>query len=143
MPELALSKKACQVATMQSTKPTSTRLVRISSSPDWSDFIDPFTSTNPALPLGARWWTICCTHAKLAFPSGGTPNCHRLSSAKRSPPPILHVERWVRQDEVCLQAWMTIIVEAVAVRDLPFNAAYSKIHACEPPRRVVGLLTID
>ena len=49
------------------------RFLRISPSPDWLDDIDPLASTNPAIPLGARWWTMCCTHAKFALPFGGTP----------------------------------------------------------------------
>ena len=40
----------------------------------------------PATPVGARWWTMCCTQAKLALPLGGVPYRHRRSSASRSPP---------------------------------------------------------
>ena len=46
---------------------------RRSPSPDWLDDIDPLESTNPATPAGARWWTMCCTQAKLALPFGGAP----------------------------------------------------------------------
>ena len=58
---------------MQSTKSASIRFFRISPSPDWLDDIDPFASTNPATPAGARWCAMCCTHAKFALPFGGTP----------------------------------------------------------------------
>jgi len=29
---------------------------------------------------------MCCTQAKFALPTGGTPYCQRLSSRRRSPP---------------------------------------------------------
>ena len=41
-------------ATMQSTKSASIRFFRISPSPDWFDDIEPFASTNPATPPGAK-----------------------------------------------------------------------------------------
>ena len=62
------------------------RFLRISPSPDWLDDIEPFDSTNPAMPAGARWWTMCWTQAKLALRAGGVPYCQRLSSLSRSPP---------------------------------------------------------
>ena len=73
-------------ATMQSTRSASISCLRISPSPDWLDDIEPFASTKPATPAGARWWTMCCTHAKLALPAGGAPSFQRLSSRRRSPP---------------------------------------------------------
>ena len=48
---------------MQSTRSASTIALRISPSPDWFDDIEPFASTNPATPCGARWWMMCCTQA--------------------------------------------------------------------------------
>ena len=38
---------------------------------------EPLVSTKPATPAGARWWTMCCTQAKLALPFGGAPFGHR------------------------------------------------------------------
>jgi hypothetical protein len=48
--------------------------------------MEPLARTKPAMPVGARWWMMCCTQAKLALPTGGLPNCQRLSSRRRSPP---------------------------------------------------------
>ena len=45
-------------------------VLRISPSPDWFDDMEPLASTNPASPVGARWWMKCCTQAKLALPGG-------------------------------------------------------------------------
>ena len=72
-------------AMMQSTRSASTMFFRISPSPDWLEDMDPFASTNPAMPRGARWWRKCCTQAKLAFPTGGIPWTHLLSSLSWSP----------------------------------------------------------
>src|SRR5665647_1499537 len=71
---------------MQSTRPRSTRFLRISPSPDWLDDIDPFANTKAATPVGDNLLAMCCTHAKFALPAGGTPYCQRLSSRRRSPP---------------------------------------------------------
>src|SRR5665647_2629633 len=71
---------------MQSTRPCSTRFLRISPSPEWLDDIDPLARTNPATPVGESLLAMCCTHAKFALPAGGMPYCQRLSSRRRSPP---------------------------------------------------------
>src|SRR5665647_2777821 len=71
---------------MQSTRPCSTRFLRISPSPDWLEDIEPLASTKPATPVGDSLLAMCCTHAKFALPAGGTPYCQRLSSRRRSPP---------------------------------------------------------
>ncbi len=76
-------------AIMQSTRSASIIFRRISPSPDWLLDIDPLARTNPAMPLGARWWTMCCTHAKFALPTGGVPYFQRASSLSRSPPQSL------------------------------------------------------
>ena len=73
---------------MQSTRPASIRFFRISPSPDCWEDMDPLANTNPAMPVGARWWTMCCTQAKFALPFGGTPYSQRWSSVTRSPPPV-------------------------------------------------------
>ena len=36
---------------------------RISPSPDWVEDIEPLASTTPAVPEGARWCRMCCSHA--------------------------------------------------------------------------------
>src|SRR5699024_11223823 len=68
------------IATMQSTNPASTSLRRISPSPRLFEDNDPLASTKPAVPLGARWWMKCWTHAKFALPGGGVPYFQRGSS---------------------------------------------------------------
>ncbi len=86
---------------MQSTRPASIRFLRISPSPDWLDDIEPLASTKPATPAGARWWTMCCTQAKLALPAGGTPYCQRLSSRRQGPGlATIAVAAGVRADEL-------------------------------------------
>ena len=73
---------------MQSTKPASIDvLADLRPRPDWLEDMEPFASTNPAAPRGAKWYRKCCTQAKLALPTGGTPYSQRLSSLSRSPRP--------------------------------------------------------
>ena len=50
-------------AIMQSTRSASMMFFRISPSPDWFEDMDPFASTKPAMPVGARWWMKCWTQA--------------------------------------------------------------------------------
>ena len=69
---------------MQSTTSASMMFLRISPSPDWLDDIEPLARTKPASPVGAKWWIMCCTQAKFAFPAGGTPYFQRLSSRSNS-----------------------------------------------------------
>ena len=70
---------------MQSTRLASTMFFLISPSPEVFEDMDPLASTNPAMPRGDRWWRKCCTQAKLAFPAGGAPWTHLLSSLSCSP----------------------------------------------------------
>ena len=74
---------------MQSTMSASIIALRISPSPDWLELIEPLASTNPAMPLGAKWWMKCWTQAKLALPVGGVPYFQRTSSRSCSPPQSL------------------------------------------------------
>ena len=74
---------------MQSTTSASTIARRISPSPLCCELIEPLASTTPAVPNGARWWTMCCSQAKLALPAGGVPYVQRGSSRRRSPPQSL------------------------------------------------------
>ena len=96
---------------MQSTRPALIKFLRISPSPDWLDDMEPLASTNPAVPRGARWWTMCCTQAKLAFALGRHAVAPALvSSARRSPPQFGDVEGRVGEDEVgpkvgCRSLW--------------------------------------
>ena len=48
---------------MQSTTSPSIIARRISPSPDWVEDIEPLASTTPAVPEGARWYRMCCSHA--------------------------------------------------------------------------------
>ena len=63
--------------------------LRISPSPDWLLLMLPLARTKPAMPCGARWWTMCWTQAKFALPAGGMPYCQRTSSRSCSPPQSL------------------------------------------------------
>ena len=38
---------------------------------------------------------------------------------------------------------MVVVVEAIAVGDLPPDPSYGQVHLREPPRRVVRLLAVD
>src|SRR3989441_12290687 len=67
-------------------------LFRISPSPEVLEDIEPLAKTKPTIPLGERWWMKCCTHAKFAFPFGGTPNFHLTSSCRSSPPQSLSLK---------------------------------------------------
>ena len=51
--------------------------------------------------------------------------------------PVGNVERRIGEDEVGPEIGMAVVVEAVAVSDLPFDPADGEIHLCEPPRRVI------
>ena len=71
-------------AIIQFTTSASTSARRISPSPLWAEDMEPLASTTPAVPLGARWWTMCWSHAQLALPTGGAPNFQRASSRRRA-----------------------------------------------------------
>ncbi len=57
--------------------------------------------------------------------------------------PLLHVERWVRQDEVRLEVREPVVVEGVALLDPPFDAADREVHLGKAPGGVVQFLPID
>ena len=80
---------------------------------------------------------MCCTQPKLALPTGGLPNCQRLSSRRRSPP-VGDVEWWVGEDEIGFQIRMTVVVKSIAVGDLAVDATQREIHFCEAPGRVIA-----
>ena len=86
---------------------------------------------------------MCCTQAKFALPLGGMPWRQRLSSASLSPPQSETLNGGIGEDEVRLQVRVAVVVEAVAVGDLPPDPAYGQVHLREPPRRVVRLLAVD
>ena len=87
---------------------------------------------------------MCCTQAKLALPLGGTPYCQRLSSSVQPlAAPVGDVERRIGEDEVGLEVGVAVVVEAVAVGDLAFDAADGEVHLGEPPGGVVRLLAVD
>ena len=60
--------------------------LRISPSPPDCEESEPFASTIPIRPFGARCQIMCCNHAKFAFPAGGVPYCQRTSSTSLSAP---------------------------------------------------------
>ena len=76
---------------------------------------EPFASTKPAMPVGARWWMKCCTQAKFALPAGGTPYFQRTSSLQALAAPVAVVERRVGEDVVGLEVLVQVAVEAVGV----------------------------
>ena len=86
---------------------------------------------------------MCCTQAKLALPAGGTPNCQRLSSRKRSLPQSLMFKGRIGEDEVGLEVGVTVVVEGVAVGNLAVNAANREVHFGKPPGGVVALLAVN
>ena len=94
-------------------------------------------------PSGARWWTMCCTQAKLALPFGGAPYFQRLSSLQALAAPVADVEGRIGEDEVGLQVGVAVVVEGVAVGDLAVDAADGEVHLRQPPGGVVGLLPVD
>ena len=51
---------------MQSTRSASIIPLRISPSPEVLEDIEPLANTNPAVPVGDRWWMKFWTQAKLA-----------------------------------------------------------------------------
>ena len=57
--------------------------------------------------------------------------------------PIGDIERRIGEDEVGLQVRMAVVVKAVAVGNLALNAPDRQVHLGQPPRSVIGLLTID
>ena len=57
--------------------------------------------------------------------------------------PIAHVERRIGEDEVGLQVRVAVVVEGVAVRDLPLDAADGEVHLRQPPGGVVRFLAVD
>lgn len=69
-------------ATMHSTRSASISALRISPSLLVLLPMEPLASSRAMLPWGARWWIMCCIHAKLALPSGGTPYFQRGSSSR-------------------------------------------------------------
>ena len=94
---------------MQSTWSASIRFFLIPPSPDWADDMEPLASTKPATPVGARWWTMCCTQAKLALPFGGAPYCQRLSSGQPLAAPVGDVEGRIGEDEVGLEVGVAVV----------------------------------
>lgn len=50
-------------AIMTSTTSASTMAARIWPSLFWLELIEPLASTMPARPCGARWCSMCCSHA--------------------------------------------------------------------------------
>ena len=86
---------------------------------------------------------MCCTQAKLALPLGGTPYCHRLSSASRSPPQSETLKGGIGEYEIRLEIGVAVVVKAVPMGNLPFDAANGEVHLREPPCRVVRLLAVD
>ena len=74
------------MAIMPSTKSALTIFLRISPSVPCCDDNEPLARTRPIRPLSAKWYSICCIHAKFALPSGGIPYCQRGSSRNWSPP---------------------------------------------------------
>ena len=128
---------------MQSTRLASISDLRMFPSPDWLDDMEPLASTKPAAPAGDRWWTMCCTQAKLALPLGGTPYCQRLVLGEPLAAPVGDVEGCIGQDEVGLEVGMAVAVEAVAVGDLALDAADGQVHLGQSPGGVVGLLAVD
>ena len=57
--------------------------------------------------------------------------------------PVGDVEGRIGEDVVGLEVRVAVVVEAVAVRDLPLDAPECEVHLREPPGRVVGLLAVD
>ena len=51
--------------------------------------------------------------------------------------PVGDVERRIGEDEVGLEVWMAVVVEAVAMVDLPLDAPDGEVHLCEAPSRVI------
>lgn len=64
---------------------------------------------------------ICCTQANLAFLGGGTPYCQRLSFAIARPP-IGDVGARIGEDIVRTQVGEAVVVEGIALCDLPVNS---------------------
>src|SRR5690625_7074241 len=69
---------------MQSTTLPSTIALRISPSPLLLLLMLPLARMTTAVPLGARWWRMCCNQAKFALPAGGTPYFQRRSEEHTS-----------------------------------------------------------
>ena len=105
--------------------------------------MEPLASTKPAVPLGAKWWTMCCTQAKLALRGGGVPYCQRLSSVSRLPPQSETLKGGLARMKSALEVGVSVVVESVAVGDLSLNAADGEVHLGQPPSGVVGLLAVD
>ena len=57
--------------------------------------------------------------------------------------PVGDVEWGIGEDEVGLEVGMAVVVEAVAMGDLPFNASDREVHLRQPPGGVVRFLTVD
>jgi hypothetical protein len=99
-------------------------------------------STKPARPVGARWWIMCCTQAKLRCAGRGTV-LPTLVVAEEFAAPVAHVEGRVGEDVVGLEVWVAVVVEGVAVGDLAFYTADGEVHPGEAPGGIVGFLAVD
>src|SRR2546427_12178914 len=100
---------------MQSTKSKPMIAFLISPSPDWLEDIEPLAKTKPAIPPGARWFIMCSTQAKLAFPTGGIPYFQRTSSRRRSPPQSLMLNGGVAREKYRFRSGGRVLLDVSPV----------------------------
>ena len=128
---------------MQSTRPASIRLFRISPSPDWADDIEPLASTKPAVPRRRQVMDDVLHPGEVGVALGRRAVAPALVVGEPLAAPIGDVEGRVGEDEVSPEVGVAVVVEAVAVGDLALDAADGEVHLRDPPGRVVRLLSPD
>lgn len=87
---------------------------------------------------------MCCTQAKLAFPTGGRPYFQRTIFFYTLAAPIAHIERRIGEDEIGFEILVEIIVKSVRVlrAKIGFDPTNGKVHLREFPRGRIRFLTV-
>ena len=94
---------------MQSIRSASIMFLRICPSFEVLLLMEPLARTKPAMPCGARWWMKCCTHAKLALPTGGSPVFPADVASELFAFPVRVVKRWIGKYKICFQVFVSVV----------------------------------
>ena len=118
--------------------------LRISPSPPDCEESEPFASTMPIRPFGARCQIMCCNHAKFALPEEAY---HTASGHHQRvyPHPSPKVEGGIRHNIIRFELRVTVIEERVGIElaEVSLNTANGKVHLRHFPCSRVGVLTKD
>ena len=112
-------------------------------SPDWLDDIEPLASTKPAAPVWGQVVNDMLHPGKVGVALGRGAILPALVIGEPLSAPVGDVEWGIGEDEVGLEVGMAVVVEAVSMGDLTFDASDGEIHLGKAPGGVVRFLSVD